>query len=100
MVARLKFVRRVTIEHGRVFADEWLQHSLRSGAFAEAFGRADIIEWPEPDERIKPNAEGVARYQAIDDAIRARLIAALREQIAEAFVAAATAVLAAEPRER
>lgn len=98
MVAKLNFAPRVTIEQGRVFADELIKHFLGSDGKPEAFGRSKVIEWPEPDAPFVNNPEGVERYGAIRDEIVERVVEALREPIAEAFVAAAREVLARERR--
>jgi hypothetical protein len=99
-VPPLKIASRVTREHGEAFAKKWRQ--MQSGEIAsEAFGRVDLIEWPEED----PNRPlGVFfdarrdRYHDITDEIAEKTFTEVMPAIAEAFVKYARKVLARERR--
>jgi hypothetical protein len=93
MIPRLKIAPRVTRAHGEAFAKKW--RAMQTGdVWSEAFGKADVIEWPESEEPT-PAQE---RFQAVRDAILNRVFDAGQLAIAEAFVRAARAILAREKR--
>ena len=59
----------------------------------EAFGASGIMTWPPDDE-----PETQAAFDEIEDEILAETFVVVKEQIAEAFVAAANRVFARERR--
>jgi hypothetical protein len=88
---KLRFARRVTRKHGERFAEKW--RAMQTGdVWSEAFGKADVIEWPEGEEPT-PAQE---RFQAVRDEILNRVFDAGQLAIGEAFVKAARDVLARE----
>jgi len=93
MPGALTIVPRVTDKHGERFARKWRE--MQTGEMrSEAFGKADVMEWPDGEE-LTPAQE---RFQAIEDEILDRTFDAAMPAIAEAFVIAARAILVRERR--
>ena len=80
----------VTQVDGDAFAAEWFRQSLENGALSEAFDLADVLTWPNDD------GPGDADYHDLQEEICRRVLDAVRRQVSEAFVTAATDVLARE----
>jgi hypothetical protein len=100
MFPRLKIARCVTRAHGEAFAQKWRE--MQSGEIAsEAFGKSDLIEWPEEDPN-RPLGEFFDarrdRYHDVTDEIAEQTFDAVMPAVAEAFVKAAREVLARERR--
>lgn len=93
--AKLKIVPRVTLEHATRFARKWLEMQIGE-VRSEAFGKADVIEWPSsPDGESTPAQD---RFQDIEDEILDQTFEAAMPAVAEAFMNAARLVLARERR--
>jgi hypothetical protein len=86
----LKIARRMSIAHGRTLAEEWMDDAFMT--FSEAYERLGLVEWPDDDR------EAVERYEGIEDEIFTRVVDAVREPIAKAFVKAARSTLGRERR--
>jgi hypothetical protein len=85
----------VTRAHGERFAAKWRE--MQTGELrSEAFGNADVIEWPEGPDGELTSAQD--RFQGIEDEILNRTFDALVPAVAEAFVKAARTILARERR--
>jgi hypothetical protein len=99
-VPRLKFARRVTRRQGEVFAEHWLYAYGHTESMTDAFAETRAIEWP--DEPAWPISMGQnprqARYMEIEDEILERTFAAVKGDVAEAFVKAAREILDRERR--
>ena len=98
----LKIAPRVTQKHGEAFAQKWRE--MQSGEVtSEAFGKSDLIEWPEEDPN-RPLGEFFDarrdRFHDVRDEIAERTFDAAMPAIAEAFVKVAREVLARERRRR
>lgn len=83
----LKYVRTVTREHGKAFADQWA--SLCHHAW-DTFTEIGIVEWP-PEDR-----EAQRFYEDIADEILGRTFGAVKDVIAEAFTKAAQEIITRE----
>ena len=86
---RLAIAEVVTTEHGETYVEEWFESSTATGATTEAFGRTDLVTWP--DDR-----EAHGRYHAIEDEITERIFEEVKAVAVAAFVRIASEVLARE----
>lgn len=101
-VPPLIIARRVTRKHGEAFAQKWRE--MQSGEIAsEAFGKSDLIEWPDDnlldplDDFSDPRQE---RFHDITDEIAERTFDAVRPAVADAFVRIAREVLDRERKRK
>ena len=90
---RLRFARRVTLRHGRIFAKVFLADAMKNEGPSEAFGLTDVIEWPDDEEDESP---AKLRYSDLRDQILERTFDAVEIALGEAFVRIATDVIERE----
>jgi hypothetical protein len=79
---KLRFPRRITREHARIFVASWLTETHRSGTIQDAFAVSGVIEWPAENEHNSPAQD---RYSEIEGEILARTVDALVDAIPEVF---------------
>lgn len=86
----LAIVGQVTREHGETFAEAFLDRAFGSEAMLEAFSDVRLLTWPSGD------ATAQEVYHNLADAILESTFAMVKPAIIEAFVMAATVILARE----
>jgi len=86
-VPKIETVNAVTMEHGRDFAQAWFDGNIDT-----AFEGTDVLTYPGDD------ADQQAALVDLQDDITGRVFEAVKEQIAEAFVRIANAVIEEERR--
>ena len=86
---RLTVGEAVTPEHGEIFAKEWHDHSIDTGAMTEAFGRTGVVMWPD-------TLRAQMRFHDVEEEITERIFEELRPVIVQMFVRVAGEVLAQE----
>ena len=82
--------------HGNTFVEELTRLSWASGALTEALDETHLIEWPDNAGEGGHESPAEGRYHDIQDEILERMLEALTPVITEAFIRAATEVLASE----
>ena len=91
--AELKIARCVTRRHGARFAKAWFDVSMETEFLCdEAFAEAGVVDWPDRylDHGYTPEQK---RYHDLEKEILRRTFAAVRPDIAAAFIKAAADVL-------
>jgi len=83
---RIKFVRRVTRQHGKDFADYWGSGIVTDGGAMDALDEAGIMEWPDPDLWESPAQD---RANDLVDEILELTFEIAHDAIAAAFTTAA-----------
>ena len=96
---RIETVEVVTLEHGETFAEEMFQQTIDTEQFSEAFGRTEVMTWPDDEDGVA-YSEAQKHFHALTDEIRDRLHAETKQAIAEAFVRIASDVSLRERRRR
>ena len=85
--------------HANTFVEEWIRHSRETGALRDAFSETHLVQWPDNDGRCgDEETPEERRYNEIQDEILERVLDVLEPAIAEAFIQAASEMLARERR--
>jgi len=82
---KIETVEVVTPEHGLVFAEQIYQQTIDTEHFSEAFGRTEVMTWPDDEENVAYN-DAQKHFHELTNEIRDRLHEETKEFIAEAFV--------------
>jgi hypothetical protein len=91
---RIETVEVVTPEHGLVFAEQIYQQTIDTEHFSEAFGRTEVMTWPDAEDNVYSDAQ--KHFHELSDEIRDRLHEETKQAIAEAFVRIAGDVISRE----
>jgi hypothetical protein len=86
----VEMVEVVTREHAEAFVADVIEGVIVSNWTIEAFEQVELVTWPEDD------ADAQERYSRIEDEIVARMFAAVKDAMVEAFFVAATEVIERE----
>jgi hypothetical protein len=87
---RIETVPAVTMEHGETFAYAWFQ-----GNISDAVDDTEVLTWPGGGLEY---GDAHSRYHNLSDEIATMVFAETRQEIAEAFVRIANAVIHRERR--
>lgn len=102
--AKLKIARRVSRQHGELFAEEWFPSSYGGEDVWDAFARTGLMEWPDDDPRrplgCASSDPRQDRYQDIEDEILKGTFEAVVPAVAEAFTKVAREILDRERRRK
>lgn len=90
---RLRFVRRVTRQHGAAFSARLCEETVRSEAVYEAFMAAGVMQWPASEDDYTPAKD---RYVTLQEEILGRTLDYAGHGIAAAFQRAAHGVIERE----
>jgi hypothetical protein len=88
--ATLEIVETVTREHAEAFAEVFLDRAFGTEAIMDAFAEVRLVTWPLTD------AHAQALYNLVADAVVEATFAMAKPAIADAFLMAATVILARE----
>lgn len=94
---RLRFVRRVTRQHGAVFSARLCAETVQSEGVYEAFMAAGVIAWPASNEDETPAKQ---RYVELQEEILGRMFDYAGHALGTAFQRAASEVIERERTRR
>jgi hypothetical protein len=87
---KVKTVNVVTMQHGRKFAEGWFQQSID-----DSCDDTGVLTWP-GDDKDDPSDDAAERFHELTNDICRHVYEATKDQIAEAFVRIANAVIEGE----